>query len=237
MKGMVWKAACAAVALAVAGLPASHARADLAGCDLPKVDGFVVFVDQSGSMYEPHGEAGDPSALLAKRILLQLNEEVPSQFCCMSSALYLFAPFEEVKPPYLHDEASFATRIGWIPDSQPVALRLTPMADGFEALTPVVTEMKGKTAVIVVTDGESNTGGDPVEAARALVAAKPGTCLHVVSLADSDRGREINAALAQVTPECRSVEGLEIMNNGPKVQQFARDVFCKSRPPAVRRGG
>lgn len=236
MKGMAWCAGVFAALLAV-GLPASAARADLAGCDLPKVDGFVALVDQSGSMYEPHAEAGEVKEVLAKRVLLQINEEVPSQFCCMTSALYLFAPFEEVKPPYIHDEASFATRIGWIPDSQPIALRLTPMADGLGELSPVVSGMKGKTAIIMISDGEANSGGDPVEAARALVAAKPGTCLHVVSIADSDHGREVNKALAQITPECRSVEALEIMGNGPKVQQFARDVFCKARPPAARRGG
>jgi OOP family OmpA-OmpF porin len=110
------------------------------------------------------------------------------------------------------------------------------MADGFEDLTPVVSSLKGKTAVIVVTDGASNTGGDPVAAARALVAAKPGTCLHVVSLADSDAGRAINAELAKVTPECRSVEATDVLGNSGKMQGFARDVFCIAKPPE-RRGG
>jgi OOP family OmpA-OmpF porin len=223
----------------VAGATAPANAGEIAGCDAPKVDNFVLFVDQSGSMYQRHADVGEVKELLAKRTLLELNEDVPSKFCCLSSALYLFAPFEEVKAPYVYDRASLATRIGWIPDSQPVAVRLTPMADGFEDLTPVVSGLKGKTAVIVVTDGGANTGGDPVEAARALVHAKPGTCLHVVSFADCDRGREINKALAQITPECRSVEGTEILGNGPKMEQFARDVFCVSRPPVVseRRGG
>ena len=69
------------------------------------------------------------------------------------------------------------------------------------------------------------------------MAAKPGTCLHVVSLADCDRGREINKALAQITPQCRSVEASDVLGSGPKMQQFARDVFCTARPPAPRRGG
>lgn len=221
--------------LAAGGTTPAHAEP--AGCDLPKVDNFVLFVDQSGSMYAPHAERGEVKAVLAKHTLLELNQEVPSKFCCLNSALYLFAPFEEVKASYVYDQGSLATRIGWIPDSQPIALRLTPMADGFEELTPVVSELSGKTAVIVVTDGGSNTGGDPIEAARALVAAKPGTCLHVVSLADGDRGREVNNALAQITPECRSVEGTEILGNASKMQQFSRDVFCLSRPPSARRGG
>jgi OOP family OmpA-OmpF porin len=188
-------------------------------------------------MYQRHAEVGEVKELLAKRTLLELNQEVPSKFCCLNSALYLFAPFEEVKASYVYDEGSLATRIGWIPDSQPVAVRLTPMAEGFEELTPVVSGLEGKTAVIVVTDGGSNTGGDPIEAARALVAAKPGTCLHVVSLADCDRGREINAELAKITPACRSVEATEILGNASKMQQFSRDVFCLSRPPTPRRGG
>ncbi|MEB2285726.1 MAG: hypothetical protein OZ922_13690 [Myxococcales bacterium] len=236
MKGMVWCAGILAVALATGATP-RVAEAELAGCDLPKVDNFVLFVDQSGSMYKSHAEAGEVKEVLAKQTLLELNQEVPSKFCCLDSALYLFAPFAEVKAPYVHDQNSLATRIGWIPDRQPVSLRLTPMAKGFEELTPVVSGAKGRTAVIVVTDGGSNTGGDPIAAARALVAAKPGTCLHVVSLADCDHGREINAELAKITPECRSVEAREILGNTPKMQQFARDVFCKSRPPTPRRGG
>lgn len=234
MKGMVWSAALALV-LASGAVP-SAAVAELAGCDAPKVDNFVVLVDQSGSMYQAHAEAGETKEVLAKRALLELNQEVPGKFCCLKSALYLFAPFEEVKAPYVYDRDSFATRIGWIPDSQPVSLRLTPMADGFDQLTPVVQGLDKKTAVIVVTDGGSNTGGDPIAAARAMVAAKPGTCLHVVSFADSDAGREINKQLAAITPECKSVEGMEVLGNTAKMQQFARDVFCKTIPPA-RRGG
>lgn len=236
MKGMVWCAGVLGLMLA-AGVVPRAAEAELAGCDLPKVDNYVLFVDQSGSMYKSHAEVGEVKEVLAKRALLEMNQEVPSQFCCLDSALYLFAPFEEVKASYVYDQASMATRIGWIPDSQPVSLRLTPMASGFEELTPVVSGLEGKTAVIVVTDGGSNTGGDPIAAARALVAAKPGTCLHVISLADCDRGREINAELAKITPECRSVEAREILGNTQKMQQFSRDVFCKSRPPTPRRGG
>ena len=235
MKGIVWCTGLLAFVLGAA-VPTA-ARAELAGCDLPKVDNFILLDDQSGSMYQAHAEVGELKQSLAKRTLLEVNQEVPSKFCCLNSGLDLFAPYEEVKVPYVHDRSSLATRIGWIPDSQPVALRLTPMAEGFEELTPVVSGLKGKTAVIVVTDGGSNTGGDPVEAARALVAAKPGTCLHVVSLADCDRGREINKALAQITPECRSVEATEVLGSGPKMQQFARDVFCTARPPVARRGG
>ncbi len=236
MRGTVWSAAILGLVLAAGGTPAVTAG-ELTGCDLPKVDNFVLFVDQSGSMYAPHAEVGEVKEVLAKRTLLELNQEVPSKFCCLNSALYLFAPFEEVKASYVYDEASLATRIGWIPDSQPISLRLTPMAAGFEELTPVVSGLKGKTAVIVVSDGGSNTGGDPVEAARALVAAKPGTCIHVVSIADEEHGREVNAAIAKITPECRSVEARDVLGSGPKMQQFSRDVFCINRPLSPRRGG
>ena len=235
MKGMVWSGILSLVLVAGAMPPA--AVAEPPGCDAPKVDNFVVLVDQSGSMYQRHADLGEIKELLAKRTLLELNNEVPKKFCCMKSGLYLFAPFEELKTPYVYDHDSFATRIGWIPDSQPVAVRLTDMADGFTELTPVVSGLEKKTAVIVVTDGGANTGGDPIEAAKALVAAKPGTCLHVISLADCDRGREINKQLAAITPQCRSVEASEILGNGPKMQQFAHDVFCITNPPLLQRRG
>ncbi len=235
MKGMVWCAGILGLVLAAVNPPA--AEADPAGCDEPKVANFVLFDDQSGSMYQQHATVGEVKQVVAKRTMLELNQEVPSKFCCLNSALYLFAPFEEVKAPYVYDRESLATRIGWIPDSQPVSLRLTSTAPGFEELSPVVSGLEGKTAVIYVSDGGANTGGDPVEAARALVAAKPGTCLHVVSIADSDAGRAVNAELAKITPECRSVEATEILGNNAKMQQFSKDVFCITRPPLARRGG
>jgi OOP family OmpA-OmpF porin len=132
MKRLVW---CAWVLVLAAGTVPRAAYGELAGCDLPKVDNFVVFVDQSGSMYQKHAEVGEVKELLVKRTLLELNEDVPKKFCCLNSSEYLFAPFETVKESYVYDHDSMATRIGWIPDSQPVAVRLTPMASGFDDLT------------------------------------------------------------------------------------------------------
>src|SRR5690349_9944692 len=72
MKGMVWSAILSLLLFAGATPPA--AMAEPPGCDLPKVDNFVVLVDQSGSMYQRHADLGEVKELLAKRTLLELND-------------------------------------------------------------------------------------------------------------------------------------------------------------------
>src|SRR6187455_404884 len=97
---------CAWMVMLAIGIAAPAAHGDLSGCDLPKVDNYVLFVDQSGSMYQRHAEAGEVKELLAKQAVLEMNAAVPHKFCCLESGIYLFAPFEEVKVPYVYDEAS-----------------------------------------------------------------------------------------------------------------------------------
>jgi len=162
-------------------LGAGSARADVGPCSL-KVDNFVFFVDQSGSMYQAH-ESGEVKEILVKKLLVQMNADIPQgpcPGCPLDGGLYLFAPFEAVKGvgPFYKD--SMERRIGWIPDSQSVSLRLTPMGGGIGDLEGVVSPLHGKTVVIMFSDGGQNTGSDPVEAAHQLVAAHPDVTINVV---------------------------------------------------------
>jgi OOP family OmpA-OmpF porin len=203
------------------------ARAELGTCNASKLDSFVLFVDQSGSMYQRHREAGEIKEHLAKQALLAMNSMVPAFE--YDASLYMFAPFASVMELSPYKRGAMRTGIGWIPDSQPIAPRLTPMARGFDDLRPVVGGMKGRTAVIVFSDGGANTGGDPVEAARALVQGRPNTCLHVVSFADEESGREVNQQLSRIAPDCRSADGRELLADGAKMQAFVHDVFCSEK--------
>ena len=216
-------------------LAASSVSAEIA-CSL-KVDNFVLYVDQSGSMYLPHAEVGEVKEVLVKRLLEQMNAQIPQGACpgCgLDAGLYLFAPFQVIKETGDYYKDSMRTRISWIPDSQPVALRLTPMGGGIADLEGVVGGLKGKTAVIVFSDGGQNTGQDPVEAAKELVRAHPDVCLHVVSFADSEGGQEVNKQVSQAGNGCVYAEGLELLRNGASLDKFVRDVFCAAAKPARR---
>ncbi len=218
------------VALAVVG-GVEPAAAEVTNCSL-KVDGFIWFVDQSGSMYQTHRDVGEVKETLAKQLLDQMNEQIPHSSCpgCgLKGGLYLFAPFESVKDFGRYYKDSMHTRISWIPDGQSVSLRLTPMGGGIESLEDVVSPIQGKTAIIVLSDGGQNTGADPVEATTELVRAHPNAQVHVISLADSPEGQDVNR---EVSKAGRGIyaDGVELLHDASKMERFVRDVFCGEKP-------
>ncbi len=218
---------------AVSGI--GTARAELANCS-PKVDNFILFVDQSGSMYQQHKEAKEIKEILAKRLLGQMNDQIPQ--ISYKGGLYLFAPFAPATPmaPYLR--GTMGAGIASIPDSQTV-FRMTPMGQGLGDLSGVLSGLSGKTAVIMFSDGEQNTGPDPIVAAQQMVSAHPDLCVHVVSFADSVYGTWLNRRISLVGRGCVYAEGTELMADAAKLEQFVRDVFCgpaKAKEKIVLRG-
>ena len=218
------------------GLGVGSARAELANCSA-KIDNFVLFVDQSGSMYQMHSEAGEIKERLVKKLLGQMNEQIPR--LGYKGGVYLFAPFEPTMEMRPYERWAITTGISRISDNQPVTGRLTPMGNGIADLSGVVKGLSGKTAVITFSDGGQNVGQDPEEATRTLLAGRSDVCVHVVSFADTPEGQETNRAVSKVGQGCSYAEGLELMRDGAKLDQFVRDIFCgaaKAKRKIVLRG-
>lgn len=199
---------------------------------VPKVDNFIIFVDQSGSMYKRHQECGEVVKMaLAKQLVAGMNDLIPE--LGYNGSLYLFAPFQPVLTPSVYQRAKFAPGIGKIRDDQEIFGRLTPMGDGFDALEPVLAQMTGRTAIILISDGQDNFGSDPVAQARDIYSKYPQTCIHVVSLADRKEGK---ATLERIN----KLNGCSIMANGcallrEGLAKFVRDVFYGEAEAPVTR--
>jgi OOP family OmpA-OmpF porin len=104
--------------------------------------------------------------------------------------------------------------------------RQTPMTKGLDSLEEVIKEMPGKTAVIMVSDGEHNLGDDPVQAARDIYNRYPGSvCFHVISLATSAQGQAILDGIAALRDCSVDANGFELLGNQPLTEQFTRLVF------------
>lgn len=197
----------------------------------PKVDNFVLFVDQSGSMYMTY-EGKDVfrgqdfiKERLAKRLLAQMNELIPQ--LKYNGGLSLFAPFQELLAPAPYDRAQLGKAITSIKESQEIFGRLTPMGPGFDSLDPaVLSKLSGKTAVILVTDGMHNLGKDPVAEARALYSKYSNLCIHIVSFADSAEGKKILENINKLNPCSIMVSGAEMLQNRAGLEKFVMDVFC-----------
>ena len=216
-----------------------RAKAELANCS-PGVDNFVLFVDQSGSMYEQHSEAKEVKELLAKRLLGQMNEQIPE--IGYKGALYLFAPSATTLPVAPYSRATMRTAIASIPDDQPVACCTTPMGQGLQDLNGAVNGLSGKTSVIMFSDGEQNAGPDPIAVAEQMVSSRPDLCIHMVSFADAAYGAWMNAQIFLVNKVgrgCRFAEAPVLLNNPAALEKFTRDVFCgpaRAKQKIVLRG-
>ena len=164
----------------------------------PKQDNWILFVDQSGSMYMTYwkvsgkdskviakkgGGATVAKAVVAKQILMDMNAVIPE--LNYKGALDLFAPFQELQALILYNRATFAAAIKMIKDSQVIVGRQTPMANGMMELeqSGKLAGLTGKTTIVMFSDGMSNVGPDPVMEAKQILEKYPNVVVHVVSFA------------------------------------------------------
>lgn len=194
---------------------------------VPKVNNFILFADDSGSMSMAHAKAGEIKAVLQKDFLLKLNEKIPN--LDYSAGFFTFAPFAKKYPEYgvqKYDREAVKKAISTLKTSQDIFGRMTPMGDGLTSLAPTVDEMANKLAVIVVSDGLNNLGVDPIAEAKAIYAKHQGNvCFHVVSLADEAQGQATLDELAKLSGCSVKADGLALLADGAALDKFVRDVF------------
>ena len=199
-----------------------------AGTMVPKINSFDFLVDYSGSMMMKDNS----SALLtrtqakmdvAKEALLRVNSKIPA--LGYSGSMHTFAPVSEVLPQGTFNANSMEKAIKSLKSDLGIYGRLTPMGDGISALTGDYNRMSRKAAVIMVTDGNSNYGSDPVAQATALYNSNPDICIHVISLADTPEGKATIKAITAMRSCSVTVEAADLLRSDAVVDQFVKDVF------------
>jgi OOP family OmpA-OmpF porin len=193
---------------------------------VPKVDNFVVLLDQSGSMYMQYEAMKQTRMAVAKTVLSEMN----SQICELpyKGGIYLFAPFHQVLPLGVYDRAKFAAALRTVKDDQEIFGRRTPMEAGIEDLGAAIAGLQGKTAVILVTDGGANVGGDPVQAAKAIASKAPQVCFVVISVdPEGVEGKRVNDAIAKINNCSTLVDARQLAGNQANMHQYVNNVFCE----------
>lgn len=207
---------------------------------VPKIDNFIVLQDQSGSMYMIYGggqvvpstiadggaELAKTKMAMSKKILSAMNEKIPE--LGYKGSLYMAAPFQQVMAPAVFNQAKFAGAIKSIPANQEIYGRRTPLGLGIHNLDAVLAGLSGKTAIILVSDGEENMCTNPVLEAKAL-ADKYKVCFHVISVADSKVGK---ANLEQINAlgKCCKADGPTLLKDPAALQAFVKCVFYDEVP-------
>lgn len=213
-----------AVALVFAWATAGFA-AHTADICAKRIESFNYLVDYSGSMMMNFKPVGKPKMTLAKEIMTRVNDAVPA--LGYQGGLYTFAPYGAVVPQGTWDRAGMAKGISSLKDNLEVFGRFTPMGNGIQKHDDVIKTMTPRAAVILVTDGASNRGVNPVDEVKAVYASNPNVCFHVISLADTPEGKATIAAIAALNSCTVVVDGIDLLQSDAAVDKFVGEVFCQ----------
>jgi OOP family OmpA-OmpF porin len=200
---------------------------------VPKTDNFVFFVDHSGSMAQAGGkgltkstDAGASKISRAKGLLSMLNQRIPS--LDYDGGLALFAPYDMRQDMQRYSQSSMAGAVDSIETDYPVYGRQTPMGTGLQQLGPDLESLRGrgKTSVIIVSDGENNWGPDPVTVASNLYRQHGGDlCFHVISMAHEGSGAQTLREISQLNDCSVMATYDELMGSEQAMASFVQDVF------------
>lgn len=215
-----------AAVLALAALLLVQAPAFAAKKMVPKVDNFVVLFDMSGSMAWDFADTDDAKAKLALADLKAMNDMIPE--LGYKSGLTSVASYKLYHGLAPYSRSAYAQSI------QPLGVAVsektklgpsTPLGDGMNDFFADFTALKGKTAVILFSDGGFNAGRDPIIAAENIHKKSGGNiCFHTVSYADKESGQLLLEEIAAVG-KCGYTTTHAAMTDSSKRAQFVKDVF------------
>jgi OOP family OmpA-OmpF porin len=189
---------------------------------IPRVDNFVILIDQSGSMFMEHKQRKEVKAVLVKKMLLSMNDRIPE--LGYTAAIQGFYPNETLIGPEIYSRHFFEQEIENLPDKGKIFGNLTPLGTEIEALDKVMSRFSGKTSVIIVSDGEVNQGKDPYKAAKSLHNEYTNICFDVISLADSEEGEKTLRQINELG-NCTYADGEEMISDAVAVETFVSEVL------------
>lgn len=194
-----------------------------------KVDNFIVFMDQSGSMAWAKAEAGHQKFDYAVMDVTRLDKAAPE--LGYTSAVSLFAPYKMASEPTTYKTGTLGSTAAEV---VPPFNHMTTMGDGLANIDPVIGGLTGKTALILFTDGEANEGPDPVAEAKSLYDKYASNlCIHVVSYADTPVGQQTIDAIRALSG-CTVVADHKSLASDAAMTKFAKDVLYDDVMPAPK---
>ena len=206
----------------------SAMAAPASGNLVAKVKSFDFFVDDSGSMMMKNNGAGLISKTsskldIGKAAMQRVNDRVPN--LSYSSSMHTLSNASTVLPLGPYDRAAMGKAISSLKADREIYGRYTTLGDSTLALASDYNKMPRKAAVIMVTDGNSNLGSDPVAEATAIYNANPDICFHFISLADTQRGKDIINTIAGMRKCSTVAEASDLVASDAAADQFVQEVF------------
>jgi outer membrane protein OmpA-like peptidoglycan-associated protein len=196
---------------------------------VPKVDNFILLIDKSGSMFLTEQGAVPTKAELAKVILTEMNGLIPE--LDYIGAIQSFPPSKILVGPKRYDRNSFGKAIEDLPVKGTIFGNRTPLGNGILDLGEVLKEMpRGKTAVIIFSDGEENLGVEALKAEDRLRAKYSNVSFHTVSMSDKEKERATLREMSRRTDGIY-VEGRDLSSDKMALERFVKEVFYLVQAP------
>jgi OOP family OmpA-OmpF porin len=181
---------------------------------LEKVDNFIVFMDQSGSMAYAKAQAGHQKFDKALATVNRLDKALPE--LGYDGGVVLFAPYKPLTNPAPFKTGSLDSAVAGV---VPPFNSFTPMGDGLASVGTAIGKLSGTTALILFTDGVANKGTDPVAEARTLYSKyAPNLCIHVISYADTPEGK-------QTIEKIGALSSCSVVTTDADMDKFAKNVL------------
>jgi len=197
----------------------------------PKAENFVYHVDNSGSMGFQYEALGKKKSVAARDLLVTINNEVPELDA--DFGVYTYAPYKEFQPVSAFNRQGIDDAFKAIPVDFEIFGRRTPMGTGFESLDTPVSRLQDRTALIVVTDGESNLGPDPKGVMQDMYNRYGDRiCLHFISFAQSEAEKTAVDEWAGLNP-CSVVAGAADLAGDNVRADFIQKVFYDTREVVI----
>ena len=205
------------VVVSVAGITLAEERL------VPKIESFIILIDHSGSMFLSDQGAVPTKAKQAKDILSAMNKRIPE--LGYVGAIQTFPPSKTLIGPEEYNGDSFRGAIENLKEKGKIFGNQTPLGRGIIDLGEVLKEMpRGKTAIIIFSDGEENLDIEALKAREQMIADQREIHFHTVSFADKKEGRTVLAEISRASDGV-SVEGGELASDEVALDRFVKNVF------------
>jgi OOP family OmpA-OmpF porin len=195
---------------------------------VPKVDNFIVLFDASNSMNESH--RGTSKFNYARQMAALMHQTIPD--IPLQGGLRAFGP-----GGFLFGGGTQLV-YGMTPyqpsDFQPQLDGLTgpygnsPLGDAIDAARQDLKDTRGRTAVIIVSDGMETGDGAVAAAQRMLAAYRDRVCIHTVQVGQGARGKALLEQVAK-TSGCGIAVNADAIADSPAMADYVTQVFLTNR--------
>lgn len=197
------------------------------------VENFIVILDASGSMADKY--KGQRKLESAKEIASRMNQTIPDLKLTAASRSFgdtSSQPTEKTTSLYGPTQYS---KSGLDAALQKVARAggTSPLALAIDATTADLQSSKGKTAVIIMSDGE-HMGKAPLAAVEKMKARLGDRlCIHTVAVGDNAEGKKLLNRIAQAS-DCGLAVNADDIASSQNMAGFVEKVFLAKAPQTAK---